>query len=247
MEIEVEETRFSPTDTTLELGSCSTSSTRATWMPWPEDKNSVLDSHTCGNANSDRSGPVELSDLEIKNDSSPSLRHTSSMIRLIAQPSLLSPDLIPIHPRTCAQPLVMASDTSRPKPSAPTVEYAAEPTVSESDEKAIADVNTHSTDEASKPEDFPLSWKITALVCGVALSWGSSFSENTLGPLKSTLRKELDITNAQVSMRGRVLSYILRSKQLTGLSLVWRDFISNLTCQYNSSYSGWIWSRSLRR
>ncbi|KAH7311536.1 major facilitator superfamily domain-containing protein [Stachybotrys elegans] len=47
------------------------------------------------------------------------------------------------------------------------------------------------------PTDFPLSWKITALVCGVMLSWGSSFSESTLGPLKKTLIKKLDITNAQ--------------------------------------------------
>lgn len=29
---------------------------------------------------------------------------------------------------------------------------------------------------------------------------GSSFSENTLGPLKSTLIKKLDIDNAQVSL-----------------------------------------------
>ncbi|GAA5915230.1 hypothetical protein JCM6882_003377 [Rhodosporidiobolus microsporus] len=47
------------------------------------------------------------------------------------------------------------------------------------------------------PPDFPLSWKVIALFMGVFLSVGSSFSENTLGPLKSTLRKELDITNAQ--------------------------------------------------
>ncbi|KAH6661798.1 major facilitator superfamily domain-containing protein [Plectosphaerella plurivora] len=42
-----------------------------------------------------------------------------------------------------------------------------------------------------------MAWKLTALVCGLMLSWGSSFSENTLGPLKSTLINQLDITNAQ--------------------------------------------------
>ena len=66
------------------------------------------------------------------------------------------------------------------------------------DEKHMADVTNRSTDDSDQLKDFPLAWKLTALVCGVALSWGSSFSENTLGPLKSTLIKELDITNSQV-------------------------------------------------
>ncbi|KAL6915324.1 hypothetical protein FSST1_006819 [Fusarium sambucinum] len=69
--------------------------------------------------------------------------------------------------------------------------------LSEPDEKGSTQ-ETHSPVEATEqPKDFPLTWKITALVCGVALSWGSSFSENTLGPLKSTLKKQLDITNSQ--------------------------------------------------
>lgn len=72
------------------------------------------------------------------------------------------------------------------------------PPRSEADEKAVADVTAQPTAESDKPRDFPLSWKLTALACGLALSWGSSFSENTLGPLKGTLRKQLDITNAQV-------------------------------------------------
>jgi hypothetical protein len=72
------------------------------------------------------------------------------------------------------------------------------PPRSEPDEKAVADVTAQPTTESDKPRDFPLSWKLTALACGLALSWGSSFSENTLGPLKGTLRKQLDITNAQV-------------------------------------------------
>lgn len=76
------------------------------------------------------------------------------------------------------------------------------PTRSEADEKAVADVTVQSSAASDKPRDFPLSWKLTALACGLALSWGSSFSESTLGPLKGTLKKELDITNAQVGSFG---------------------------------------------
>lgn len=74
---------------------------------------------------------------------------------------------------------------------------------SEPDEKRLADVTDCSTEESDGPKDFPLAWKLTALVCGIALSWGSSFSENTLGPLKSTLIKQLGITNAQVRRHPR--------------------------------------------
>lgn len=72
---------------------------------------------------------------------------------------------------------------------------------SEFDEKRIPEVTDSSTEDSDGPKDFPFVWKLTALICGVALSWGSSFSENTLGPLKSTLLKQLDITNAQVRIR----------------------------------------------
>ncbi|KAJ7234159.1 major facilitator superfamily domain-containing protein [Mycena rebaudengoi] len=48
-----------------------------------------------------------------------------------------------------------------------------------------------------EPEDFPLRWKIYALSLALLLPVGSSFSENTLGPLKATLIRELKITNAQ--------------------------------------------------
>lgn len=75
------------------------------------------------------------------------------------------------------------------------------PIPSEPDEKNIANISNHPTVESDKPQDFPLSWKLTALACGVALSFGSSFAENILGPLKSTLRKELEIDNARVSFQ----------------------------------------------
>ncbi|KAK7754279.1 hypothetical protein SLS62_003858 [Diatrype stigma] len=69
----------------------------------------------------------------------------------------------------------------------------------EHDEKRIQNVTDCSIEEEpERPRDFPLAWKLIALSCGIVLSWGSSFSENTLGPLKSTLIKQLDITNAQI-------------------------------------------------
>ncbi|KAH6994756.1 hypothetical protein EDB82DRAFT_567395 [Fusarium venenatum] len=67
--------------------------------------------------------------------------------------------------------------------------------LSEPDEKGSAQETQSPAEAAEQPQDFPLTWKIAALICGVALSWGSSFSENTLGTLKSTLKKQLDITN----------------------------------------------------
>ncbi|KAJ3961420.1 hypothetical protein N0V92_001917 [Colletotrichum tropicale] len=68
---------------------------------------------------------------------------------------------------------------------------------SDADEKRITDVSSSPSGDPVEIRDFPWTWKLTALICGVALSWGSSFSENTLGPLKSTLIKQLDITNSQ--------------------------------------------------
>ncbi|KAH8658312.1 major facilitator superfamily domain-containing protein [Xylariales sp. PMI_506] len=67
----------------------------------------------------------------------------------------------------------------------------------ETDEKGIADISSQIIEESDQPKDFPFLWKATALICGIALSWGSSFSENTLGPLKATLLSELDIDNSQ--------------------------------------------------
>ncbi|SPO01777.1 uncharacterized protein DNG_04450 [Cephalotrichum gorgonifer] len=76
-------------------------------------------------------------------------------------------------------------------------EAAAVPAPSGSVEKGIADIASNSTDESEKHGDFPWSYKLTALVCGLMLSWGSSFSESTLGPLKGTMIKKLKINNAQ--------------------------------------------------
>ncbi|KAI0170281.1 major facilitator superfamily domain-containing protein [Pestalotiopsis sp. NC0098] len=65
------------------------------------------------------------------------------------------------------------------------------------DEKNMAGDVGYPAEESETPKDFPWTWKVTALACGIALSWGSSFSENTLGPLKSTLIRKLNITNSQ--------------------------------------------------
>lgn len=66
------------------------------------------------------------------------------------------------------------------------------------DEKNTAGDVGYPAEESGTPKDFPWTWKVTALACGIALSWGSSFSENTLGPLKSILIRKLNITNSQV-------------------------------------------------
>lgn len=100
----------------------------------------------------------------------------------------------------------MASDTARTEPISTVVGGAIEtPAPSQGEEKGNADVSSRPVTNSEAPKAFPQSWKITALVCGLALSWGSSFSENTLGPLKGTLKKELNITNAQVSTHDYVV------------------------------------------
>lgn len=94
----------------------------------------------------------------------------------------------------------MATEKANPDPQVVVENAVVTPqrSTSEDKEKGVMDVTDPLPDEPEKPGEFPLSWKITALACGLMLSWGSSFSENTLGPLKKTLIKELDITNAQV-------------------------------------------------
>lgn len=93
--------------------------------------------------------------------------------------------------------MISKDPVERPLPVADGKDKAS-PTRSEADEKGIADATTYPSDDSESIRDFPWTWKATALFCGVALSWGSSFSENTLGPLKSTLIKNLDINNSQV-------------------------------------------------
>ncbi|KAJ0273298.1 hypothetical protein CBS470a_012315 [Colletotrichum nupharicola] len=102
----------------------------------------------------------------------------------------------------------MASEkpTDRPVPASEDADVATPVRFdSDADEKRIADVNSSPSGDPVEIRDYPWTWKLTALICGVALSWGSSFSENTLGPLKSTLIKQLDINNSQVSRKLIVL------------------------------------------
>ena len=85
----------------------------------------------------------------------------------------------------------------------------------EADEKAGAAVAVAAADGQSQSDntseivrDFPWQWKAIALCSGIALSWGSSFSENTLGPLKSTLKKELHIDNVKYGALGSATSLV---------------------------------------
>ncbi|KAK1623559.1 hypothetical protein BDP81DRAFT_439069 [Colletotrichum phormii] len=92
--------------------------------------------------------------------------------------------------------MVSKDPVERPLPVADGEDNAS-PTRSQTDKKGIVDATSYPSDDTESIRDFPWTWKATAIVCGVALSWGSSFSENTLGPLKSTLIKNLDINNSQ--------------------------------------------------
>ncbi|GJC88637.1 major facilitator superfamily domain-containing protein 1 [Colletotrichum liriopes] len=85
----------------------------------------------------------------------------------------------------------------------------------EADEKRITDIASYPSEDSDEVKDFPWRWKLTALVCGVALSWGSSFSENTLGPLKSTMIKQLDINNSQVSIRHDIVTIVENGRPKT--------------------------------
>lgn len=71
---------------------------------------------------------------------------------------------------------------------------------------AVTDAQSDNTSDLVR--DFPWQWKAIALCSGIALSWGSSFSENTLGPLKSTLKTELDIDNVKYGALGSATSLV---------------------------------------
>ena len=135
----------------------------------------------------------------------------------------------------------MASDKAGTGPIVAVDDAIVSPPRSEPDEKGPTDVS--STEESDKPKDFPLKWKLTALACGIALSWGSSFSENTLGPLKETLKKELEITNAQVRLE---VEFISECRVLTMCSVVRSHLLGHVACEYNSPNYRRIWARLLR-
>ena len=115
----------------------------------------------------------------------------------------------------------------------------------EADEKSIAaDISSQEQDQGHGPEglkDFPWQWKVTALCLGLALSWGSSFSENTLGPLKGTLIRKLKITNAQVHISEHV-GDVMRDAELTVAPSVWGYLLGHFTCKYCPPYHRRIWS-----
>jgi hypothetical protein len=57
----------------------------------------------------------------------------------------------------------------------------------------------HDHDPKQQTDDIPWRYRITAGLMIMLFAFGSSLSETTLGPLKSTLRKELDITSKSSS------------------------------------------------
>ncbi|KAJ7142021.1 major facilitator superfamily domain-containing protein [Mycena crocata] len=105
--------------------------------------------------------------------------------------------------------------------------------VPNSDEKDPADsvsASRASIDKAEEesvhdlePEDFPLKWKLYALSLALLLPVGSSFSENTLGPLKSTLIRELKITNAQYGAISSATSLVNSILPIAGG--FWMDYV----------------------
>ncbi|USW54123.1 Putative major facilitator superfamily, MFS transporter superfamily [Septoria linicola] len=50
---------------------------------------------------------------------------------------------------------------------------------------------------ATTPEVIPWQYKWIALACVIVFPWGQNWTGSSLGPLKNTLRNELDISNSQ--------------------------------------------------
>ncbi|CAE6411435.1 unnamed protein product [Rhizoctonia solani] len=76
--------------------------------------------------------------------------------------------------------------------------YDGRPAVTPDDSDAKSEPSSQETGlEADPTEGAPWRWRIIAMLFALSLAVGSSFSEATLGPLKSTLVKELHITNAR--------------------------------------------------
>ncbi|CEL57835.1 Major facilitator superfamily domain-containing protein 1 OS=Homo sapiens GN=MFSD1 PE=2 SV=2 [Rhizoctonia solani AG-1 IB] len=76
--------------------------------------------------------------------------------------------------------------------------YDGRPAATPDDSDAKSEPSSQETGlEADPTEGAPWRWRIIAMLFALSLAVGSSFSEATLGPLKSTLVKELHITNAR--------------------------------------------------
>ncbi|CAE6400123.1 unnamed protein product [Rhizoctonia solani] len=74
--------------------------------------------------------------------------------------------------------------------------------------------------EVDPTEGAPWRWRIIAMLFALSLAVGSSFSEATLGPLKSTLVKELNITNARYGTISSATSVVNMCLPIIGGYLV---------------------------
>ncbi|CAE6457712.1 unnamed protein product [Rhizoctonia solani] len=74
--------------------------------------------------------------------------------------------------------------------------------------------------EVDPTEGAPWRWRIIAMLFALSLAVGSSFSEATLGPLKSTLIKELHITNARYGTISSATSVVNMCLPIIGGYLV---------------------------
>ncbi|CAE6346181.1 unnamed protein product [Rhizoctonia solani] len=74
--------------------------------------------------------------------------------------------------------------------------------------------------EVDPTEGAPWRWRIIAMIFALSLAVGSSFSEATLGPLKSTLVKDLHISNAQYGTISSATSVVNMCLPIIGGYLV---------------------------
>lgn len=65
-----------------------------------------------------------------------------------------------------------------------------------------------STDDEAVEKSIPWTYKWIALACVIAFPIGQNWTNASLGPLKNTLREELDITNAQFGVIASADSFI---------------------------------------
>ncbi|KDN50038.1 hypothetical protein RSAG8_01374, partial [Rhizoctonia solani AG-8 WAC10335] len=76
------------------------------------------------------------------------------------------------------------------------------------------------TPEVDPTEGAPWRWRIIAMLFALSLAVGSSFSEATLGPLKSTLVKDLHISNARYGTISSATSVVNMCLPIVGGYLV---------------------------
>ena len=64
----------------------------------------------------------------------------------------------------------------------------------------LASVDTDSKDEHDGLQPVPLSWKLMSIFMVILIGFGSQWSSGITGAMKTTIKKELHITNTQFSL-----------------------------------------------